>query len=378
MQFISVQIQLQHCTGGIMHDDAATSTVPVSTASSSVSVIDKPVTSTTSGSSKDILRTHSHTLADAITTNLCRVTDALYAKGLIPLDTKEFIHTATGISDYKKSSYLVSEIQRHLGSSDQYLKNLCRVFINQQHRTLTDIATSILHQLGQSTPDSVTSINSIPDDVQGYADIMRQHYKYQPIIATDWPPRIGKDFFGRLALIVEKQDSRMPAKSAWHLLRGQVDKTVKLTENEEISVEDVLQPTDSSLSLRVVIDGPPGIGKTALCRKLLNMWSNGKLSHQQYDLVLYCPLRNSKVATATTLAGLFVRQRYEVPLVAEWFEKRNGEGLLIIFDGWDELSEQLRQFSLAASIICKEKLDQCSVIVTSRSYASSSLLLGSY
>ena len=202
---------------------------------------------------------------------------------------------------------------------------------------------------------------------------MRQHYKHQPIVATDWPPRIGKDFFGRLALL-EKQDSSTQAESAWHLLRGQVDKTVKLNENKEISVEDVLQPTDSSLSLRVVIDGPPGIGKTALCHKLLNMWSNGTLVHQQYDLVLYCPLRNSKIATGTTLADLFVRQRSKVPMVAEWFEKRNGEGLLIIFDGWDELSEQLRQSSLAASIICKDELDQCSVIVTSRSYASSSLL----
>ena len=202
---------------------------------------------------------------------------------------------------------------------------------------------------------------------------MRQHYKHQSIVATDWPPRIGKDFFGRLAL-VEKQDSSTQAESAWHLLRGQVDKTVKLTENKEISVEDVLQPTDSSLSLRVVIDGPPGIGKTTLCRKLLNMWSNGTLVHQQYDLVLYCPLRNSKIATATTLADLFVCQLYEVPMVTEWLEKRNGEGLLIIFDGWDELSEQLRQSSLAASIICKEKLNKCSVIVTSRSYASSSLL----
>uniref|UniRef100_A0A1X7TQ76 NACHT domain-containing protein n=1 Tax=Amphimedon queenslandica TaxID=400682 RepID=A0A1X7TQ76_AMPQE len=256
---------------------------------------------------------------------------------------------------------------------EQYLIDICHVLIKQQHHTLTDIATSILHQLGQSIPDNVTSISSIPDDVQGYADNMRQHYKHQPIVATDWPPRIGKDFFGRLAL-VEKQDSGTQAESAWHLLRGLVDKTVKLTENKEISVGDVLQPTDSSLSLRIVIDGPPGIGKTTLCRKLLNMWSNGPLVHQQYDLVLYCPLRNSKIATATTLTDLFVHRRYEVPMVAEWFEKRDGEGLLIIFDGWDELSEQLRQSSLAASIIHRKQLDQCSVIVTSRSYASSSLL----
>ena len=118
----------------------------------------------------------------------------------------------------------------------------------------------------------------------------------------------------------------------------------------------------------------PGIGKTTLCRKLLNMWANGPLPHQQYDLVLYCPLRNSKIATATTLADLFVRQCYEVPMVVEWFEKRNGEGLLIIFDGWDELSKQGRKSSLAASIVYRKQLDQCSVIVTSRSYASSSLL----
>ena len=225
--------------------------------------------------------------------------------------------------------------------------------------------------LGQSA-GVAKPISLIPDEVKGYVDIMRGQYKYQPIVATDWPPRIGGDFFGRLAL-VEKQGSIEETDSAWYLLRGQVDKIVKMTGHKEISVEDILKPTDSSESLRVVIDGPPGFGKTTLCRKLSNMWSNGTL-HQQYDLVLYCPLRNSKIATATTLTDLFLYKSPKVSEVVKWFSDKEGKGLLIIFDGWDELSTEHRQSSLVARIICREQLDQCAVIVTSRSYASSSLL----
>ena len=92
------------------------------------------------------------TLVDAITNNLDTVTNGLYSEGLIPMDTVNYIQTATGISHLLKSNRLVSVIQQQLKSSlnpEQYLIDICHVLINQQHRTLTNIATSILHQLGE-------------------------------------------------------------------------------------------------------------------------------------------------------------------------------------------------------------------------------------
>ena len=100
-----------------------------------------------------MLRTHSDRLTDAISTNLYKVTDALYAKELITLDTKRDMYSSvTGENESKKAGKLVIELQTQLESSltpDHCLINICRVLINQQHQTLKDIATNILHQLGE-------------------------------------------------------------------------------------------------------------------------------------------------------------------------------------------------------------------------------------
>ena len=83
--------------------------------------------------------------------NLYNVTESLYAKELIPQQTKEEMHVL-GVTNTEKSSKLVNVIEQQLESSldpEQYLIDICHVLINQQHRTLTDIATSILHQLGK-------------------------------------------------------------------------------------------------------------------------------------------------------------------------------------------------------------------------------------
>ena len=202
-------------------------------------------------------------------------------------------------------------------------------------------------------------------------------YKHQQIVPTDWPPPVGQDFFGRLTLLQTQDRHATPQtilQKQWCMLRGQIDKIPQVTQDKQIDIQDVLRPCDSGQSLRVVVDGPPGIGKTTLCHKLLNMWAKGELTHGHYNLVLYCPLRNDKVAQASTLTDLSVYQSPTVSKVVEWMTSTEGEGLLIIIDGWEELNTDLRQSSLATRIVHREILAKCSVIVTSCSYASYSLL----
>ena len=321
------------------------------------------------------------------------------------------------MTDYTKASKLMSILQRQLevhSDPDQYLVNICNVLINQQQQTLTDIAISILQQLGQfvlllliifiilnisgqtipnrptysSTPDrpaySITTdqptYSSKPDQptysstpnhsLQEYCQIIKDKFKpYKN--ESEWPVlQCGEEYFGRLSLV----DRNAQNYKQWSITRG--DNDIISQVHSKIEIEDVLKPNDSDQSLTVVVDGPPGIGKTTLCRKLLNLWANGELKHKQYDLVLYCPLRNINIAQANKLEQL-LNYNYQCPdvsMVTEWLEREHGKGLLIIFDGWDELSTQLRQSSLPTKIICKQLLHKCSVVVTSRSYASSSLL----
>ena len=100
----------------------------------------------------DILRIHFYGLVAAISTNLNRVTDALYAKSLISQGTTEEIQAKTELNDYIKSTHLVSTTVKILVASltpDQYLTDICHVLLKQEDPTLTDIVTNILHQLGE-------------------------------------------------------------------------------------------------------------------------------------------------------------------------------------------------------------------------------------
>ena len=105
--------------------------------------------------SGEILQSHSDILTKAIIDCFDELISALFAKSLIPQETKSKLTSTIGLSPYQKASELTLVLQRQLESSpkpDQYLKELCEVLRSQGHQPLTDTANKILleqNQLGK-------------------------------------------------------------------------------------------------------------------------------------------------------------------------------------------------------------------------------------
>ena len=153
-------------------------------------------------------------------------------------------------------------------------------------------------------------------------------------------------------------------------------------DKKEIEVARILDPVYSETdpnkppqAPKVLMDGAPGIGKTTLTRKACIDWAKSSM-FERFDLVLLIPLREARYRKAKEFKDFFViGEDSEIKQKAiVHVQKNDGENILLIFDGYDELSyEQREEESLFLDIIRGDKLPECSVLVTSRPYASDHL-----
>lgn len=154
----------------------------------------------------------------------------------------------------------------------------------------------------------------------------------------------------------------------------------KLTKN----ISEIFEPSEDTNMKHprsILIEGAPGIGKTILSKEIAYQWAKGnKKILQDKKLVLLIFMRDPAVPQIKSIENL-VHSFYKNDPGAKEFAMSCGKELLategselaIILDGYDELSEKLRNVSLFSDIISRRVLPKCVLVITSRPSASAHL-----
>ena len=192
---------------------------------------------------------------------------------------------------------------------------------------------------------------SVPKHVKDYSTHLKEMYAGEPIMQEDpWPPPPSEQYIE--LVLVEK-----------------------IKDGESTTVEDKLIDLDKVFDVKkpfkMLLDGDPGTGKSTLCRKIAYNWSQDRSLHD-FIIVALIPLRDPDVASFESIDDFFYHDDQSLQeSVVKYVRQHQGFGILLIFDGYDELTHLKRtKSSLFLQILQGKKLPKCSVLVTSRPYAS--------
>ena len=145
-------------------------------------------------------------------------------------------------------------------------------------------------------------------------------------------------------------------------------------------VAEILAPLETSDDPQfILIEGAPGIGKSLLLKHIAYRWGIQEIL-QKFKLVLLVCLRDPAVQQMSFIDDLlqsFCKRDKDasevVSVCRKYFVNNNGEDLALLFDGYDEYPERLRNNSLVDDILKRKVLPCCGLIVSSRPHASVSL-----
>ena len=209
-----------------------------------------------------------------------------------------------------------------------------------------------------------------PPSVDLCADKLSQFYIDLRSASNTWPPLKLIDFV-QLALV--KQSER-----AQHIELETVRKDIDEVYGNKtsISFDDLFQSVKHG-SL-VLLEGRPGSGKTTLMLTIACNWKKNTVKKNilmEAKIVILVQLRQLSETGDIYLHDLLKAScnrlsDEEIKFVCSFIEKRCGENVVFLFDGYDEYYSVMSKDSIVKKITTKEMFSKSVVVVSSRPAAT--------
>ena len=184
--------------------------------------------------------------------------------------------------------------------------------------------------------------------------------------STKWPQLGDPEFYSDVTITRAKYSYEKKEKDvSLRMERYYEEYAMGLVDNEDdVTIDKILLKGDKKVTL---IEGDPGSGKTTLTLQICKQWAEGKLLSNCFLVLM--PLRCYELLTnANDLFEVFEKLGCRLPGMKEYAQQNDGDGLVLILDGWDELPNQLQIKSLFSDIVFSKNsmFHFSTIIVTSR------------
>ena len=144
-----------------------------------------------------------------------------------------------------------------------------------------------------------------------------------------------------------------------------------------LEYEDILnfKPQGDGCRRRVLIEGIPGCGKTTLIKRMCRDWANGSFAKDSKAMiqVVLRGLPKRDDLTIEDMVFTSIRDKGEAADIAQCVRDCQGDGVVFVLDGFDEISEEMRQSSIVRDILEGRLAPKASFIITSRPISAQSL-----